>query len=122
MQRVCFDLKEFSNEAVVKHEHFWCICFEIHLSVQASFHGAGLKNPPLCSSTVPSPCTSIVYKLTDEKGEVRQKSLNVLKLHYILLPFYVCDVILCNFLHYVTFTFFKVYILETLCLVTQNVW
>ncbi len=33
-----------------------------------------------------------------------------------------CDVILCSFLRYVTFTFFNVYVLETLRLVTKNVW
>jgi hypothetical protein len=63
-----------------------------------------------------------VHTSTHEKGEARQKSLNVRKLHYIFPPFYVFDVILCNFLRYVTFTFFNVYVLETLRLVTQNVW
>jgi hypothetical protein len=44
--------------------------------------------------------------------------------NYIIFFFFFtfCDVILCNFLHYVTFTFFNVYVLETLRLVTQNVW
>ncbi len=50
---------------------------------------------------------------TNENGEARQKSLNVMYENYII---YVI------FLHYVTFTFFNVYVLETLCLVTQNVW
>ena len=44
--------------------------------------------------------------------------------NYIIFFFFFafCDVIFCNFLHYVTFTFFNVYVLETLRLVTQNVW
>jgi hypothetical protein len=47
---------------------------------------------------------------------------NVQKLHYIFLFFTFFDVILCNFLRYVTFMFFNVYVLETLRLVTKNVW
>ena len=45
----------------------------------------------------------------------------VRKLHYIFSFLRLCC-ILCNFLRYVTFTFFNVYVLETLRLVTQNVW
>ena len=37
LQRVCFDLKVYSNEVVVKHEHYLA-----HRSVQAPFHGAGV--------------------------------------------------------------------------------
>ena len=65
-------------------------------------------------------CT--VHTNTHEKGEARQKSLNVRKLHYFFPLFTFCDVILCNLLCYVTFTFFNVYVLETLHLGTQNVW
>ena len=63
-----------------------------------------------------------VHTNTHEKGEARQKSLNVRKLHYFFPLFTFCDVILCNLLCYVTFTFFNVYVLENLRLVTQNVW
>jgi hypothetical protein len=37
-----FDILVYSKEAVVKHEHYLAICFEIHRSVQAPFHGAGV--------------------------------------------------------------------------------
>ncbi len=48
---------------------------------------------------------------------------NVRKSRKITLYFFpFCDVILCNFVRYVTFTFFSAYLLETLHLVTQNVW
>ncbi len=50
----------------------------------------------------------------------RQKSLNVRKVHNIFSLLAFCDVILCNFLCYVTFTFFNVYVLETFRLVTQT--
>ena len=63
-----------------------------------------------------------VHTNTHEKGEARQKSLNVRKLHYFFPLFTFCDVILCNLLCYVTFTFFNVYVLENLRLVTKNVW
>ncbi len=76
LQRVCFDLKEYSNEAVLKHEHFWCICFEIHLSVQAPFYGAGVEE----STVMKQHCAESmhfysVHTNTHEKGEARQKSI-----------------------------------------------
>ncbi len=63
-----------------------------------------------------------VHTNTHEKGKARQKSLNVRKLRYIFFLFTFGDVISCYFLRYVMFTFFNVYVLKTLRLVTQNVW
>ncbi len=43
LQRVYFYLKAYSNEEVVRHGHYSAHLFEIHLSVQAPFHGAGVE-------------------------------------------------------------------------------
>ncbi len=125
------------------------VCLAIHRNVMHRFRVQALKDPPLCNRTIwrtvwlcpgwselsgtrsyfgqqDSGHPLIQHHSTIRPGcgySMVRKCTKMYENYIIFLFFFTFfDVILCNFLRYVTFMFFNVYVLETLRLVTKNVW